>query len=175
MMHRLFLAAFCASASIAAAPALASDAQFFKSVAGVWTGPGEIVAGKYKGTKFNCKLTGGPAAASPEGMTLEGACRVGMFSQKMKATVAKGGKSYRGQFLDGAAGEGLDIVSGRVEPDRVIMGITRKDLDGAMVARMMDERTMNVTISVEVGESMVPVIGMTLDRDVDAMAVGSVN
>ncbi len=27
------------------------DDVFFRSVAGVWKGPGEIVAGKYKGTK----------------------------------------------------------------------------------------------------------------------------
>ena len=30
--------------------------KFFQSVEGKWVGPGEIVAGKYKGTKFTCSF-----------------------------------------------------------------------------------------------------------------------
>ena len=32
--------------------AYANEATFFKHIQGKWSGPGEIVAGKYKGTKF---------------------------------------------------------------------------------------------------------------------------
>ncbi|RUU06755.1 hypothetical protein EOD08_39300, partial [Mesorhizobium sp. M6A.T.Ca.TU.002.02.2.1] len=39
------------------------DKQFFQSVEGKWVGPGEIVAGKYKGTKFTCSFTG----STPDG------------------------------------------------------------------------------------------------------------
>ncbi|WP_245409906.1 hypothetical protein [Pararhizobium haloflavum] len=154
--------------------ALADDRAFFQSVAGVWTGPGEIVAGKYKGTKFNCQLTGNPLQAASAGVTLDGSCRVGVFSQPMTAVIRQSASGYEGRFLDGAAGEGLDVVSGRVEPDRVIMGITRKALEGAMVARLTDDHAMNVTVSVKVGETMVPVIGMSLQRDLDSIAVGSI-
>ena len=90
------------------------------------------------------------------------------------ATIRKAGGDYQGRFLDGAAGEGLDVTSGRVDGDRVIVAIERQQLEGAMVARLMDANTMNITVSVKVGESMVPVIGMTLARDLDSMAVGSV-
>ena len=39
-----------------------------------------------------------------------------------------------------------------------------------MIARLDDSETMNVTISVKVGEEMVPVIGMTLKRGAQKIA-----
>lgn len=141
------------------------DQAFFDSVEGVWRGPGEIVAGKYKGTKFVCKLKGGPADEIALGMLLDGHCRVGIFSQKMSAFIAGKGNKYSGRFLDGAKGEGLDIISGRVKGNKIVVGINRKRLNGAMVAHLKKPNTMDVTISVKVGEQLVPVIGMTLERN----------
>ena len=105
---------------------------------------------------------------------MDGSCRVGVFTQPMKARILKRGETYTGSFLDGAAGKGLDIVSGVVDSERVVLGINRQQLDGAMVARLIDPQTMNVTISVKVGDGMVPVIGMTMTRNLDSLAVGSV-
>ena len=159
---------FClaAIAPLAAAPALAldRDSVFFDSVAGSWKGPGEIVAGKYKGTKFVCNLSGDAVQGKAAGISLDGHCRVGVFNQKMSATITRKGATYTGQFLDGSAGEGLDIVSGKISRNRAVMGINRKTLDGAMIAQLHDPETMNVTISVKVGKEMIPVIGMTLKR-----------
>jgi hypothetical protein len=152
------------------ADAASRDKRFFQSVAGVWKGPGEIVAGKYKGTKFTCSLTGLPADGNLTGITLDGTCRVGVFSQPMKATIAEVGGKYQGQFLDGAEGKGLDIVSGAVTGDRVVMGINRKKLNGAMVARLQNDSAMNITISVKVEDRMIPVIGLKLNRQADAYA-----
>jgi hypothetical protein len=42
-----------------------------------------------------------------------------------------------------------------------------------MIARLHDEETMNVTISVKVGKEMVPVIGMTLKRGARKLASGA--
>lgn len=151
----------------------ARDQAFFGKVGGTWRGPGEIVAGKYEGTKFNCSFEGIQPSASV-GMTLDGKCRVGVFSQNMKASIERKGKGYSGQFLDGASGEGLDIVAGNVTADRAVMRLKRKQLEGAMLVRLADKDTLNVTISVDVNGQMVPVIGMSLDR-VDRRAVGSVN
>ncbi len=37
-----------------------------------------------------------------------------MISQKMSATIEKDGRAgYKGTFLDGAEGKGLDVVAGR--------------------------------------------------------------
>jgi hypothetical protein len=150
-----------------------NDTVFFESVAGDWKGPGEIVAGKYKGTKFVCNLSGDPVEGKAAGISLDGHCRVGVFNQKMSALITRKGSTYTGRFLDGSAGDGLDIVSGKVTRDRAIMGINRKTLDGAMIARLHDEETMNVTISVKVGKEMVPVIGMTLKRGARKLASGA--
>lgn len=149
------------------------DNAFFQNVAGSWTGPGEIVAGKYKGTKFVCTFTGS-AKRSKAGMSLDGDCRVGVFTQKMSASFEHNGRDYKGKFMDGAAGKGLDIISGNVvDGKKVILAVNRAQLDGVMQARIPDENTMNVTISVKVEKKLVPVIGVNLKR-VDAAAVGAI-
>ncbi|MGO6816249.1 hypothetical protein [Rhizobium leguminosarum] len=157
-----------------AATAATRDKAFFDSVAGSWKGPGEIVAGKYKGTKFTCNLIGEPTGDSSAGIKLDGTCRVGVFKQPMTAVISQSGSSYKGKFLDGAAGKGLDVVSGAVSEDTVVVGINRAKLNGAMIARVRDDKTMNVTVSVKVESQMIPVIGLTLTRQVDDMAVGSI-
>ncbi|ACI55253.1 hypothetical protein GGI64_000247 [Rhizobium leguminosarum] len=157
-----------------AATAATRDKAFFDSVAGSWKGPGEIVAGKYKGTKFTCNLIGEPTGDSGAGIKLDGTCRVGVFKQPMTAVISQSGSTYKGKFLDGAAGKGLDVVSGAVSEDTVVVGINRAKLNGAMIARVRDDKTMNVTVSVKVESQMIPVIGLTLTRQVDEMAVGSI-
>lgn len=154
------------------AQASEKDKSFFRTVEGQWSGPGEIVAGKYKGTKFTCNFTG----ATPDGkvgMSLDGACRVGVFTQKMSATVQRSGRGYEGTFMDGAAGKGLDVVGGRVEGKKVTLALVRNQLKGAMLAKLPDKNTMNVTVSVRVDDELVPVIGMSLKR-IDTGPVGSV-
>ena len=174
---RSFVSAFALSAitlMAMAAPSAARDGDdaFFKKVTGKWSGPGEIVAGKYKGTKFTCELDGtNPASAT--GLTMEGTCRVGVFAQPMKATVMRGGASYKGSFLDGAEGKGLNITAGNIAGNRATFSLNRKQLNGAMLAKLTAEDAMNVTISVRVDKEMVPVIGMSLKR-VDGSATGSI-
>ncbi|MEO3385746.1 hypothetical protein [Mesorhizobium sp. CAU 1741] len=169
------LAAATAIAATGATEAAASekDKRFFSKVQGEWSGPGEIVAGKYKGTRFVCNFTG----ATPNGkvgMSLDGGCRVGLFTQKMSASVEhQGRKGYRGSFMDGAIGEGLDVVGGNVSDEKVVLTLHRNELNGAMLARLPDDDTMHVTVSVKVDDQMVPVIGMNLKR-VDARTVGSI-
>jgi len=156
--------------------ALASekDRRFFSQVQGEWSGPGEIVAGKYKGTKFTCNFKG----STPDGkvgMTLDGGCRVGLFTQKMSASVEhKGRQGYRGTFMDGAAGKGLDVIGGNVSGGKVVLTLNREKLNGAMLARLPDDNTMHVTVSVKVESEMVPVIGVNLKR-VDTRAVGAIS
>lgn len=149
------------------------DKTFFKGVAGEWSGPGEIVAGKYKGTRFTCNLSGIPAEKNA-GITLDGFCRVGVFKQPMKAVINASGGTYKGKFLDGAEGKGLDIVSGNVTGQKMIVGINRQKLNGAMIARLQGKNSMTVTISVKVEDQMIPVIGMSLNRQTEEIAVGSI-
>lgn len=166
-MSRFFK--ICAAAGLIAGlsmtPSLARDGDkaFFNNAMGVWSGPGEIVAGKFKGTRFNCTLNG-TKQGNKVAIDMDGSCRVGVFKQEMKATIVRAGKQYKGRFLDGAKGKGLDITSGNVDGDRVVFSLHRKKLNGAMLARMSNQNEMNVTISVEVNKELVPVIGMKLNR-----------
>ncbi|WP_312420257.1 hypothetical protein [Shinella sp.] len=181
MYSRTSLIARASAAAILAASAIAfpasasqRDRAFFEQVAGNWQGAGEIVAGKYKGTKFNCDLMGSPVAAKGAGIQLDGFCRVGVFKQPMSALISKAGSTYKGKFLDGAAGKGMDIVSGQVNGNKVVVGINRQKLNGAMIARLDGDKKMNITISVKVEDKMIPVIGLSLDRNLDDIAVGSI-
>ncbi|MCP8893593.1 hypothetical protein KYK29_01535 [Shinella daejeonensis] len=170
------LSATAMLATAFAAPVFAGsrDKAFFEQVAGSWSGRGEIVAGKYKGTKFNCDLTGDSSPEKTVGIKLDGFCRVGVFKQPMSALISQAGSTYKGKFLDGAAGKGMDITSGQVKGNKVVVGINRQKLNGAMVASLDDANTMNITISVKVEDRMIPVIGMSLNRDLDTIAVGSI-
>ena len=155
------------------ASAAEPDKQFFRTVEGKWVGPGEIVAGKYKGTKFTCSFDGS-TPDNKTGMTLDGDCRVGVFTQKMSATVERKGRDYKGNFMGGAAGSGLDIIGGNVvDARKVVFTINRNQLRGVMQARIPDDNSMTVTIAVRVDQQLVPVIGMSLKR-VDAVEVGAI-
>ena len=143
-------------------PAAASERSYFRNVQGEWSGSGKIVAGKYKDTRFTCNFTGN--APKGIGMDITGKCRVGLFSQPMSARITKKGNSYQGEFLDGAKGKGLDIVSGRLRSNRLVVGINRKQLNGTMVANLKSRNKMNITISVRANNKLIPVIGLSLNR-----------
>lgn len=181
MTRSLLSAILTAAVAAAISPAMSAtgtaserDQKFFQSVEGHWSGPGEVVAGKYKGTRFTCNLTG-KTPREHAGMMLDGTCRVGLFTQKMSAHVEEVGRNgkYRGTFLDGAKGKGLDIVAGNVADRTVVFALNRNALKGTMAAKLPDPDTMMVTISVRVEDDLVPVIGVKLKR-MDSVAVGAV-
>jgi hypothetical protein len=167
MRHPFSLAAGALSALLfAIVPAKAaqlSEAAFYKEVAGSWSGPGEIVAGKYKGTKFTCDFKGAPPSGK-DGLAINGSCRVGVFAQPMTASLEKRGKGFTGRFLDGENGEGMNITGGRYSARRLVVDIKRKDLHGVMSTRLTEDDKLNITISVRVQDRLIPVIGMLLDR-----------
>ncbi len=152
----------------------ASDKQFFSDIKGNWKGPGEIVAGKYKGTKFVCTFDG-LGTKSKSRMEVDGSCRVGVFSQPMSALIIKAGGEYAGRFLDGAKGNGMDVIGGRYTKGRLVADIRRKNLRGIMVANLTDPNALKVTISVKHNGKLVPVIGINLGRTADKVVTGSVN
>ncbi|MCP4072231.1 MAG: hypothetical protein GY742_10900 [Hyphomicrobiales bacterium] len=153
------------SITVAITSANAGEKRFFSGMVGNWYGPGEIVAGKYKGTKFTCNLNG-VTAGNDIGMDIDGFCRIGVFSQPMSATIHKSGANYSGRFLDGQKGEGMDVTGGRFSTSRFVVGLKREKLDATMVARLEGSRKLNVTISVKVQGRLIPVIGMALDKSI---------
>jgi hypothetical protein len=180
MRLRNFVIVLAASALMpvlsAHAGTYATEASFYRGIAGSWQGPGEIVAGKYKGTRFTCSLNGNADAQYAGGIGISGSCRVGVFTQPISASVKRTGGGFSGKFLDGEAGDGMDVVGGRYSSDRLTVEVRRKDLRGVMAARLAGDNKLNVTISVRVGSQLIPVIGMSLDRldKVERLATSSV-
>jgi hypothetical protein len=162
MRIKILLLSMLASIAFSNA-AFASDIKFFKGIEGKWSGPGEIVAGKYKGTKYVCTFDG-TTPKKGHGMIIDGSCRVGVFSQKMTAHITKKGSSYKGAFLDGAKGDGMDVTGGRYSKNRVIVDIVRNQLKGIMVVNLNDKNKLKATISVRHNKKLIPVIGMNLSR-----------
>jgi len=159
--------------SFAANVAQASDKQFMKNIVGKWSGPGEIVAGKFKGTKFVCTFDGSKPAKN-DGMKIDGSCRVGVFAQPMNAIINKVGGKYSGKFLDGQKGEGMDITGARYTKNRLVANIIRHNLDGITVVNLNNPNQMKVTVSVKHNTTVIPVIGMNLSRLTDNVVTGSI-
>ena len=149
------------------APSLSGEAEasqrYFKSIKGSWKGAGSVVAGKYKGTRFNCRLNGSQAQRSQ--LDVKGTCRIGLFTQKISAKLRRRGNSYRGVFLDGAKGSGMDITSGRMGGNKLTVAINSKGLTGAIVANLVERDKLRVSISVRISDGRyVPVVGLDLTR-----------
>ena len=163
-MRRIITKLFAIALLLAVpAGAQASERDFYRDVQGKWSGNGEIVAGKYKGTRFNCVFDG-LQPNSVTGIAIDGNCRIGMFSQPMNASITRVAAGYSGKFMDGAKGDGMDVVGGRYTSSRLVVDIERNDLRGVMVAHLVEDDRMTITVSVRVRDQLIPVIGMSLKR-----------
>jgi len=49
----------------------------------------------------------------------------------------------------------------------MVFGLNRKQLNGAMMARLEDKNSMNITVSVKIQDDLIPVVGMKLKRTGD--------
>ena len=175
--------AYCIKAGFAASLLLCAigahagereDRAFFEAVAGQWSGPGKIVEGKMKGTRFTCALDGLPLTGDETGFRLDGKCRTGMFSHPVSAVFIRDGETYRGQFLDGEDGDGLNVVGGAVKDSKAVIDLKRHDITGALVTNLQSDDDLNITLLIKGGTRFVPVIGLSLKRDTDNIAVGAV-
>ncbi|MET3599370.1 hypothetical protein [Martelella mangrovi] len=176
--ERLLSSAIFAAALIAATPfgaaAESDDSAFFRQVAGKWSGHGKIVEGKMKGTRFRCKLDGLPIEGEHQGFKLDGKCRAGLFSHPMTAVFIREDDGYRGHFLDGEDGDGLAVTGGSVEDGRAVIALRRKDVEGALVTSLVGAEDLDITLLIKGGTRYVPVIGLSLKRQTDPLAVGAV-
>jgi len=143
----------------------AREKVVFQNFEGQWNGAGEIVAGKYKGTRFSCHFVGA-ATLRTIGLSLDGSCRVGLFSQAMKAQITRHPTgAFLGQFNDGAKSQGMDITAARIGTDHMQFDLNRQNLQGTMLARLEGQDVMSISLSVKVMDEFVPVVGMNLKRD----------
>jgi len=138
---------------------------YFQAFEGGWSGQGEVVAGKYKGTRFNCHFIG-ISETRQIGMSLDGNCRVGLFGQVMKAKIIRRPSgAFLGHFNDGAQAQGMDITAAHIGADHMQFDLNRQNLQGSMLARLEAQDKMSITLSVKVMGEFVRVAGVTLKRD----------
>jgi len=99
-------------------------------------------------------------------MSLDGSCRVGLFSQAMKAKIVQRGEGvFLGHFNEGAKAQGMDITAARIGADHMQFDLNRQNLQGSMLARLEAQDKMSIALSVKVMGEFVRVVGVHLKRD----------
>lgn len=134
-------------AYLAAAPARADDAaEFMTRFSGQWLGSGEFLIGSESGLQFHCELNGDPSRTLRTfGMT--GRCWMGRLSAPVHAQLRYNAETnqFYGQFLDGADGQGLDIVGARAG-EGFSMQLVRGPAQGRLTAEAVNSDQMRIMI-----------------------------
>ena len=115
---------------MAASPARADDAsEIMARFSGEWLGTGQLLFGPQNGLQFHCALTGDPHSRLGFGMT--GRCWMGALSAPIYAALHYNAETDRfyGEFMDGADGDGVDIVAAR-SGEGISMRLTRGSAHG---------------------------------------------
>ena len=146
-------------------PVRAGDdaATFMEQFSGEWRGTGKFLIGPETGTKFHCALNGDPSRTQLT-FGMKGKCWMGRLSAPVFARLRYNGESNRfyGNFMDGADGDGADIVAQR-KGKGFSMWLARGELQGELVANPAGDQKMTVTISL---------IDRRRDRKIPVVAMG---
>ncbi len=154
--------------SVGSEPARAGDdaAQFMERFSGEWRGTGKLLIGPEIGTKFHCALNGDPSRTQLT-FGMKGKCWMGRLSASVFARLRYNGDNNRfyGDFMDGAEGEGVDIVAER-KGNGFSMWLSRGQLQGELVANPAGKEKMTITISLidHKGDRKIPVVAMGFAR-----------
>ncbi len=131
----------------AAATAEKDDAAaFMERFSGEWLGTGRLLIGPETGLKFHCALDGDPSRTEMTyGMT--GKCWAGKLSAQVYARLHYNADTNRfyGDFLDGAQGNGVDIVGER-RGEGFSLLLSRGMAQGELIAKPAGPNKMTVTI-----------------------------
>ena len=135
------------SAALAIATALPAAAEeLMTRFSGEWVGTGLLLFGPQYGTEFQCELKGEPSA-SRVNFDLGGRCSIGILSAPVTARLRYNAdtRQYFGEFLDGADGQGADIV-GAQAGDGISLRLMRGRLQGRLTAETVNADQMKVML-----------------------------
>lgn len=147
MFRAAFLALSAALLCAAALPARADDAaEFMARFSGDWTGAGELLVGPETGLQFNCDLSGEPSRTQLT-FGMKGRCGLGALSAPVHARMRYNAETNRfyGEFMDGARGDGLDIVGARAG-DGFSLQLTRGAAQGRLTAEAVTPDELRIVI-----------------------------
>jgi hypothetical protein len=135
-------------AGVAGAQEPVSDGVLFmERFSGEWRGTGQVLLGQDSGLKFHCSLDGNP---SRTGMTfgMTGRCWMGKMAAPVFAKLRFNPETNRfyGEFMDGADGNGVDVV-GQREGEGFELKLVRGSAQGRLVAEPVGTDEMRVLIS----------------------------
>ncbi len=128
-----------------AATARADDAaDFMARFSGEWLGTGQLLLGAENGLKFHCELKGDPSASQLT-FSMSGRCWMGVLSAGVSAQLRYNAETKRfyGEFMDGSAGDGLDIVGAR-DGDGFSLKLVRGPAQGHLTADAVNADQLKV-------------------------------
>ncbi len=147
-MPRVLSLALAGFLAVVATSASADDAaDFMERFSGKWLGTGSLLFGPENGLEFNCELEGKPSRSQLT-FGMRGRCWMGTISGPVFARLHYNAEHNRfyGQFLDGAEGDGLDIVGAR-KGEGFSLDLARGQAQGNLHAEAIGENQMKVLIS----------------------------
>ncbi len=166
-MPRVFAFVLSAVLAIATLPARADDAaEFMQRFSGAWVGTGQLLFVTTGTTEFACELNGDPSTTQLT-FGMKGTCRMGSLAAPVHAQLRYNADTnqFYGQFMDGAAGSGVDIVGARAGQGfslRLVRGATQ----GRLSAETIGKNEMKVVIYYRDSrsDSETPVVAMGFTR-----------
>jgi hypothetical protein len=173
-MSRVLPFALWGLLAFASGPAFADDAaDFMQRFSGEWLGTGKLLFGEESGLEFHCELKGDPSRTQLTfGMT--GRCWMGNLSGAVNARLHYNSETnqFYGAFLDGAEGDGLDVVAARAG-DGFSMRLIRGAAQGRLTAEAVNRDQLRVMMYYydRANDRELPVVAMGFTRS-EAGAMG---
>jgi hypothetical protein len=146
-MPRVRVLALSAALALTGYPAFAGDAgDFMQRFSGDWIGTGQLLFGAEPRLEFACDLKGDPSE-SKLNFDMTGQCRMGAMAAPVYAKIRYNSDTqrYYGQFMDGAAGNGVDLV-GAQAGDGFSLKLVHGATQGRLSAEKMGDDQMKVII-----------------------------
>lgn len=164
-VRAIALAAALAACLAPAAASAEEAAAFLRRYSGEWIGTGRLLIGPSTGLEFHCALKGDPTAELSFGM--QGKCWMGALSAPVHARIRYNAETQRfyGSFMDGADGDGADIV-GQRDGKGLSMRLMRGPARGSLDAAPIGDKQMKVVLSLydRRNDRHVPVVAMGFTR-----------
>lgn len=168
-MPRVLAIAASAALLLAATalPARAANdaATFMQKFSGKWVGTGQLLFVTTGTSEFACDLNGDPSATQLT-FAMTGTCRMGSLAAPVYATIRYNAdtRQFYGQFMDGAAGSGVDLVGARAGQGfslKLVRGATQ----GRLTAETVGKNEMKVVMYYKTSSGdEVPVVAMGFTR-----------
>ena len=149
-----------------ALPARADDAaHFMQRFSGKWVGTGQLLFVTTGTSEFACDLNGDPSETQLT-FAMTGTCRMGSLAAPIHAQIRYNAdtRQFYGQFMDGAAGSGVDLVGARAGQGfslKLVRGATQ----GRLTAETVGKNQMKVVMYYKTSSGdEVPVVAMGFTR-----------